>query len=358
MSQIWNRIQWLIKLYVALQKKSYPLVRYGSILLYKVPALIGGVNIVLRFFLPETYLINKLEVDYAGVGSASLWFAGILMTVGIVLIYIGVRTSLKKARKTARVLIVSMLGESAHFPDNILFESEKSDAREPIKLGLIEGVNYNPRSIEMYNSEKMVDIYHRFILHHDCQKVFLGGRARVPFLVAYGSCFRNISAKIVYYDQLHLNGKWELLDDEDQQVSLTYNDIESIQPNSDGEVGLALGFTAPIETYQLPATIQSNTLFIAPSITPTRNLIKNQDNLERISAEIKTIIDRLSGKKNCRTIHLFLSTQVSMALEIGRNYQEGTHKNWVIHNFNANEGEYTWAIKFTSNGMIEEYERC
>lgn len=355
MSGLWNKIVWLIKLYVALQKKSYPLVRYGSALLYKIPVLIGGANIVLRLMLPESYFINEFEINFAEIGGASFGFAGILMTVGIVLIIIGVRTSLKKARKTARVLIVSMLGESAHFPDNILFESEKSDAREPVKLGLIEGDNYNPRSVKMFNSEKMVDIYHRFILHHDCQKVFLGGRARVPFLVAYGSCFRNISAEIVYYDQIHLNGKWDLLNDEDQQVSLIYNDIESIQPNSNGEIGIALGFTTPIETHQLPATIQSNTLYIAPSTNPARNLIKNQDNLERISAEIKAIVDRLSSKENCRTIHLFLSVQVSMALEIGRNYQEGTHKNWVIHNFDAGQGRYTWAIKFVSNGMIEEY---
>lgn len=354
MSNTWNKIQWIIKLYVALQKKSYPLVRYGSALLYKVPTLIGGLNIVLRLFLPETYLVDKLELDYAGIGSASLWFAGILMIVGITLIYIGIKTSLKKARKTARVLIVSMLGESACFPDNILFESEKLDAREPVKLGLIESEDYQSHSIQMFNSEKMVDIYHRFILHQDCQKVFLGGRARIPFLVAYGSCFRNISAKVVYYDQLHLNGKWGLLDDEDQQISLIYNDIGSIQPNSDGEVGLALGFTTPIEAHQLPDKMQNNTLFISSDTTPTRNLIKNQDNLERISAEIKTIVDRLSSKKNCKNIHLFLSVQVSLALEIGRNYQEGTHKSWVIHNFDADKGQYTWAIKFVSNGMLEE----
>lgn len=46
-----------------------------------------------------------------------------------------------------------------------------------------------------------------------------------------------------------------------------------------------------------------------------------------------------------------------MALELGRNYQEGTHKEWVIHNFDPSEeeGRYTWAIKLMSNGMIEQF---
>jgi len=44
-----------------------------------------------------------------------------------------------------------------------------------------------------------------------------------------------------------------------------------------------------------------------------------------------------------------------MALELGRNYQEGTHKNWIIYNFDANEGRYTWEIKFISDGAIEEF---
>jgi len=32
---------------------------------------------------------------------------------------------------------------------------------------------------------------------------------------------------------------------------------------------------------------------------------------------------------------MFLSVQISVALEIGRNYQEGMYKNYVVHNFNS-----------------------
>ena len=54
-------------------------------------------------------------------------------------------------------------------------------------------------------------------------------------------------------------------------------------------------------------------------------------------------------------MHLFLSIQSSLAIELGRCYQEGTHKNWVIHNFDAQAGEYNWAVELSKSG-IQEYQ--
>lgn len=264
---MWNKIKWLISLYVELQKKSYPLVRLGTHLILRTPFVVGGLDLVIAFAFPSPYSIFGIEFTLSTLSYISIGLALIIMIIGLLLIYFGIKSVRNQARKTARVLIVSMLGESAHFPNDILFESEKVDSREPIELGLPEGGDYISQSIKMFNSELMVDIYHRFILHQDCKKVFLGGRARIPFLVAYGSCFRNISAKVVYYDQLHQNGKWSLLNDEDKQIKLEYDDIDSVEPNNNGEIGVALGFTTSIENHQLPQDIQNNTLFISPNTT-------------------------------------------------------------------------------------------
>jgi hypothetical protein len=51
---------------------------------------------------------------------------------------------------------------------------------------------------------------------------------------------------------------------------------------------------------------------------------------------------------------MFLSGQTSVALEIGRNYQEGMHKNFIVHNFDAVEGKYGWQIKVCKN-KIERF---
>ena len=235
-----------------------------------------------------------------------------------------------------------MLGDSTEFPDEILTDVEKKDARETIKLGLVEHDEYLNQSVKMFNSEQEVDIYNRFIFNHDCKKVLLGGRARVPFLVAYGSRFRN-SAPIVYYDQLHENQKWELLNDVNQNISIEYSNIEDLNVTHDEDIGLAIGFTSVILRHQLPEFIRENTLFVSPNIEPKRNLIKNQENLQKISSEIKSILDKLSAKANCINIHMFLSVQTSLALEIGRNYQEGMHRDFIVHNFDGRE--YVWALK-------------
>jgi len=44
-----------------------------------------------------------------------------------------------------------------------------------------------------------------------------------------------------------------------------------------------------------------------------------------------------------------------LALDIGRRYQEGMHKNWVIHNFDASKDKYNWAVELSKNGLSRSY---
>jgi len=354
----WNRVKWIFKSILELNKKSYPLVRLGvRILLLAVatPALSFALTIFLLPTDPIPFL-NQFGITISTITDKAEWMSIALFTIASVLITIGIYTAQKQARRTAKVLITSMLGDSARFPDELLFESEKLDTRETVKLGLSEDSDYLEKSIKMFNAEKMVDVYHRFILHHNCKKVYLGGRTRVPFLVAYGSCFRSISAKIVYFDQLHQDNKWHLLDDEDKEISLVYEDINNLEPNADGDIGLALSFTNQVRMHQVPDYVRDHTLYVSPNITANANLFKNQDNLEHIADTLKQIINELSAKEHCRCIHLFLSVQTSVALELGRKYQEGMHRTWIIHNFEGRSNQYEWAIELNANG-IKRFEK-
>lgn len=342
-------LRYIFDTYIRFCKSTYPMIKYGVRLLLGTPLLVGGINLLLYVPLPEDVDFKLMDISYGEVSYISIGTTIITTILGAILIVVGLIMAKQKARKTSKVLITSMLEESAEFPDDILTDIEKKDAREMVVLGLVETENYVNQSIKMFNAEQEVNIYDRFILNHDCKKVLLGGRARVPFLVAYGSRFRNISAKIVYFDQLHQNQKWELLDDVNEDISINYEDIESIEANRNGDIGLAISFTSQILDSQLPPSIKNHTLMISSSVEPTRNLIKNQDNLQKISHEIKSIIDKLSVKINCKYIHMFLSVQTSVALEIGRNYQEGMHKNFIVHNFDAVEGKYGWQIRICKN---------
>jgi hypothetical protein len=251
------------------------MIKYGVSLLLGTPLLVGGINLLLHIPLSDDLDFKLMDISYGEVSYISMVITITTTIIGVVLIVIGLVIARQKARKTSKILITSMLEESVEFPDDILTDMEKKDARETIKLGLVETEDYINQSIKMFNAEEAVNIYNRFILNHNCTKILLGGRARVPFLVAYGSRFRNSSAKIVYFDQLHQNQKWELLNDVNEDISIKYEDIESIVANENGDIGLAISFTSQILDSQLPPSIKDHTLMISSSIEPTRNLIKN-----------------------------------------------------------------------------------
>ena len=258
-----------------------------------------------------------------------------------------------KARNTARVLITGLPGTSNDFPRDLLSRAEISRARELILLSTTERLNHLENQIVRYNSELNVDLFKRFVLQESCEKLYIGGLARLPFLVAYGAFLRNVTAEIVYFDKMHRNSKWELLNKPNDSVVFSKYDY-CPTPNSSGEIGIAIGFSTVIDQSQLPDSIQENTLILRPEIVNGRNLVQNQENLQNISSNLVEIIDQMSALSNCKTIHLFLSVQSSLAIEIGRRFQEGIHKEWVIHNFDAPEGKYNWALKLSKDG-IEEY---
>lgn len=161
---------------------------------------------------------------------------------------------------------------------------------------------------------------------------------------------RNLTAEVVYFDKFHKTSKWQTLKEENKQVSLKYENLINT-PNVNGELGIAVGFTTQINKSQIPENLRNHTTLISASSQSERNLIQNQENLESISGEIQRIIDTLSTTDNVKRIHLFLSVQSSLAIQIGRIYQEGIHRNWVVHNFNPVEGGYEWAIEINRKGI-------
>ncbi|MEZ9614497.1 SAVED domain-containing protein, partial [Vibrio sp. 10N.286.45.C10] len=109
-------------------------------------------------------------------------------------------------------------------------------------------------------------------------------------------------------------------------------------------------FTCEIDKEVIPNELNGHTLFIRSNVSPQRNLIKNQENLSEAASFISSIVDELSQRKNVKRIHFFLSVQSSLAIAIGQRYQEGVHRKWVLHNFNAEEGLYDWGLEISSLG--------
>ena len=240
------------------------------------------------------------------------------------------------------------------FPIDLLSYEEKNNSRDTINIGMIEDNDSLNRQIQYYNSEKQIDLYNRFIFNDEVEELYVCGVSRIPFLVAYGYCLKgNIFLK--YIEREHGTNKSFFLDDENKKIDIVKIN-KGIMPSEDGNIGIAIGFTSKIRESQLPNELKKHTLFIEPSLEESRLLIRNQDNLVQIVKKIQKIIDDFSSNESCKKIHLFLSVQTSFAVELGRHFQEGIHKNWVIHNFDGTDGKYSWALEL-SKELLREYKQ-
>lgn len=351
---MWNKIKYLIEVYRDLRKSTSPLLNAGTkIFLACLLALTSGW--LIKIPLPDNKYIQNIEAAYQAVQTPVLILSMLGMILGAAMISWDIYQASKSARKIARVIVTGLPGMDGVFPNHILSTSEKRNSREPIFFGLNNPIKENLKDhITRFNSEICVDVFNRFVLHQECESLYIGGLTRIPLLVAYGSILRHVGVRLNYFDKFHRGGNWKLLNDENQNITLQYDDFITT-PNHHGDIGLAVGFSTKILKDQLPPQVKDFTTIISPdSYSEERNLVKNQQNLQSISEGIKVLIDRLSTTQ-AKRIHLFLSVQSSLAIEIGRNYQEGTHRDWVIHNFDAQSNKYLWAILLSKDG-IEEFK--
>lgn len=347
---MWSKIKWLISVYRDLKKNSLPKTIAGTRIIIAAiasPALGVAINLIL----PPSYYLGSIEITNGDVSflTSTLGVMGFLLGSGLILF--DIRAELNQARKVARVIISGLPSMPTHFPSEILSKSEQRLAREPIELSIQD--DKIEKQVERYNAEVCVDLFKRFVLHHQCEKLYIGGLARIPFLVAYGVFLRNVS-NITYFDKMHGSTNWRMLDNEDVNIQLS-NTEPLPKADENGNVGLAVGLSTPILQDQLPVEFQNNTAILSSTTLVERNLVLNQENLQRLSSSLLATIDALSRDPKVRRIHLFLSVQSSLAIEIGRKFQEGIHKTWVIHNFNGNKGHYEWALELSGKG-VEIYD--
>ena len=346
---LWNKMKWLIEAIGKRKRNEYPLSAKGAaLILAAIGSAVGGVtfNLVIGFL-----NINQTGSGHIQTGEATLTSAVLSVVAAVTgsfMIWFELR---KNARTTSRAFISGLPGQSQEFPEGLLSSTEQRFAREHVRLGIDEKSALLTDQVAYYNAEIKVDIFNRFVTHLSCSKLYIGGLARIPFLVAYGAMLRNLNAEIKYFDKFHKDGNYHLLDQEDTEVDFSQAE-QGIVPSSDGDIGIAVGFSSQITKAQLPEKLQEHTIILEPNIPCAHNLVQNQENLERVSAKIKSLINSLGvDYPNMKRLHLFLSTQPTVALDLGRQYQEGIHRNWVIYNFNGNAGTYDWSIELTGEGL-------
>lgn len=345
---MWERFKWLFVTALKFKRTAYPRTKWG--VRACLAALGSGLFSigVLNVKFESGYVVDTLSLADKEPSLYAMYLSVALFILGAMLIFSEWN---QKLRHTARVIISAMPGVSTDFPDEVLEPSEKAFCRESVHLGVPQTISENiEQQIRRYNAELEVDIFKRHILQDKGQKLYIGGLARIPFLVAYGALLRNLSAEILYFDKFHRNGNYALLSDEHTHVTLNKSPLVD-RVNHSGGIALAIGLSTPINISQIPEEFRNSITMLFSEQGTSRNLIKNQDNLQEMSARIGELIDRLSALPGCKRIHLFLSVQSALAIEVGRRYQEGTQQNWVIHNFDPSSQSYTWALELSSSGI-------
>ncbi|EGR0442569.1 MULTISPECIES: SAVED domain-containing protein [Vibrio] len=349
-SSFWEKFKWTWKTFWSLKRTPYPRTKWGTGIIIAsvgVPLVnIGLFAIELSYELPISSIsyINKENSMLSGL----LALLGVLS--GIALIYSEWNNT---SRSTAKVLISSMPNTNLEFPDVLLDPAEKASFREPVVLGIPASTHEDIEAqINLFNAEQTANVFNRFIIQENCKKLYIGGLARVPFLVSYGALLRNMSIDVHFFDKSHTNQReWVLLNEE--KVELHYHtEHDDVSANVAGDIALAVSFTNRISEAQIPIKLRGHTLFVSPSTNIyQRNLIKNQENLNDAARFIVSKVDELSQRENVKRIHFFLSVQSPLAVAIGQRFQEGMHKKWVIHNFNAEIGKYEWGLDISSLGV-------
>lgn len=345
----WERFKWLFITALKFKRTAYPRTKIGARLcLAAITSALFSLGALTLDF-ENGYIIESLSLTYQESSVYAMLLSAVLLVLGALLIFSEWN---QKVRHTAKVIISAMPDFTTEFPDEVLDPTEKEFCRESILIGVPQKRPENvEEQIRRYNAEIEVDMFRRYVLHEKGQKLYIGGLARVPFLVAYGAMLRNLSADFVYYDKFHRGGNFALLSEENLHVTLPDSPIVENVSES-GDIGLAIGISTPIDVSQLPNGIRQATTILSFEDDSERNKIRNQDNLQELSTAVLRIIDKLSSLPNCQRIHLFLSVQSTLAIELGRRYQEGTHRNWVIHNFDASTNSYNWALELSRQGVV------
>lgn len=344
----WEKTKWIFEQIKQIKKKSAPFATLGTKLIIRSLITISAGSLALYLIFPEGMLLEEFKLTNGELSIFTLIIAVIIIFIGLLMILFEAY-NYKKAREIGKLIINGMKEGFKEFPSDILSYEEKNNSRDTMNIGMIEGVDSLDNQIQYYNSEKQIDLYNRFIFNDEVKNLYVCGISRVPFLVAYGYCLKgNVSIK--YIEREHSSNKSFFLDDLNRKIDIIKTN-ENVNFSESGNIGIAIGFTSEIKKEQLPEELKEHTLFIKASIGEDRLLIRNQDNLVEIIKKIQRVIDGFSSEKSCNKIHLFLSVQASFAIELGRHFQEGMHKNWIIHNYNGESSSYSWAIELSKSGI-------
>jgi len=219
------------------------------------------------------------------------------------------------------------------------------------KKEIIEDYTFNKRLLE------------NRIQNKNSKKIYIGALGSFPYLFLLGSLFRNAysNVEVLDFNRYKSGGKWyklplfyegkklithKLTIPSDQSIQ---NIINNFNNNKNSEVGIALGYTFATNKNSIPKTLKNNTLYLETSLGTGHDILSSEEVQTELLKELSNYMASLWNGHN--KIHLFVSAQSSMCINIGKMYMNNAHGLLVIYNYDNESKLYNWSIEFNKGNI-------
>jgi len=223
----------------------------------------------------------------------------------------------------------------------------------------------NIPKIDSYDKNKLIETY-KFtdilikerVQNKKSQKVYIGALGSFPYLFLLGGLFRNAYSHIILLDyNRHADGggKWYKLPSINEskeklthqlmyEVKTIEEKIDELNKSNSNEVGIALSYTFPINKDAIPMHLKNNILYLQNSYGIGHDKLSNEESQRELLNELSVYLASLWYKHE--KIHLFVSAQSSICINIGKSYMNNAHGVLVLHNYDNDTSKYNWSVEF------------
>lgn len=247
-----------------------------------------------------------------------------------------------------------MVNMDIHSPIKSIPKYEKFDC---IELNL-ESINSYDKSKVMEDYDYNQKLMNKRTLNKNSKKVYVGALGSFPYLFLIGSLFRNAYSHMIILDyDRHASGggKWyklTLLNEREEKIThnLMYQNItieeriQELNKSNNDEVAIALNYTFQINIDAIPEYLQNNILHLKHSYGIGHDKLSNEEIQRELLNELSTYMASLWSKH--KKIHLFVSAQSSICINIGKSYMNNAHGVLILHNYDNNSKTYNWSIEY------------
>jgi len=224
------------------------------------------------------------------------------------------------------------------------------------------------KEINSYKRDELIENYSFYkqlirdrTLNKSSKKVYIGSLGSFPYLFLLGSLFRNAYSEVITLDFNRHNSKWYKLPNnsevkeninhklmyEDISINEKINDLNNLDYN---EVGIALSYTFEVNKDAIPNQLKNHTLYLKNSYGIGHDKLSNEESQKELLKELSVYMATLWNSH--KRIHLFVSAQSSICINIGKNYMNNAHGTLILHNYDNNSKSYNWSIEFNQGDLL------